>query len=87
MRLHEAHRRNAVSTLTRAQRQAEEDFHRATCHKRLPDDVLGGLTGRCTTEMAPENYLVAEDFNLTVHHRRKRFSFWRRIVRKHPGAL
>jgi hypothetical protein len=84
MHLHET--RDAVSALVRAQREAEAEFHQAICHRRLPDDILGGLTGRCVTEMTPQNYLVSEDFTLALAHRRKRFSFWRRTVQKHPGS-
>ncbi|PYE86932.1 hypothetical protein [Phyllobacterium leguminum] len=87
MHPHETHRRDALSALIRAQREAEADIHQATCHKRLPDDVVASLTGRGMSEMCPGDYLVSEDFSMTITRRRKRFSFWRRAVRKFPASF
>lgn len=87
MHLHEKHTREAYSALMRAQREAEADIHQATCFKRLPDDIMGSLTGCRMAEMSLENYAASEDFSLTITSRRRRFSFWRHSVKKFPSSF
>lgn len=77
---------NAVSALIRAERETNEELHQAICHRRLPDDVLGCLTGYRISNAEPDDYSASEEFDQPVALRR-RFGFWRRKVRRFPTSF